>query len=154
MVTARTPFVLTLVYLLIPIWLLWVTNLTSSSYGLPTLMVPLLSLIGVLISAAGFVIRYSGLRRIFNTNKGFQPWHTPEHLITDGVYKTSRNPAYLGAVLMWFGVFLVDINLLMGVVVIIAFALFNLMAGREEKVLAKKFGETYTVYKSKTRRWL
>lgn len=108
----------------------------------------------MLLLAVGFTIRYLAFKLIFSVNKGFLPKYVPENLITDGVFRVSRNPAYLGILSMWTGAFLLEPNLFMVVAVVLLFVRFNGMASREEGVLANQFGEAYASYKKKTRRWL
>ncbi len=150
----KTPFVLSFAYTLIAFALLALTSWINKSAGLPGLILPSIYLIGVLFLVIGFDFRYSAFKRIFRLNNSFHPKYAPEHLITGGVFGISRNPAYLGILLMFFGAFLLDINLLMAIVLILAFIRLNQMAGYEERVLAKKFGKSYSIYRGKVRRWI
>ena len=76
-------------------------------------------------------------------------------LVTAGMYRYSRNPMYLGLVLltlaatMFFGTWL-------GIVIIVAFIfLLNfLQIIPEEEALLDIFGEEYVEYKKKVRRWI
>lgn len=150
----KTPLVLSVSHFMIPLLLSALTIVVSSFTGLPLIETLPLAIVGLLLLAVGFIVRYSALELIFRRNKGFQPKYVPENLITDGVFRHSRNPAYLGVLLMWTGAFLFGVNLLMAVAVMSLFVRFNGMASREEGVLAKQFGEAYASYKKKTRRWL
>lgn len=75
-------------------------------------------------------------------------------LVTSGVYRLTRNPMYLGAMIALVGwtVFLANA---VGVVFVPVFVLYmNLFQiGPEEKVLASLFGEEFAVYCAKVRRW-
>jgi protein-S-isoprenylcysteine O-methyltransferase Ste14 len=79
----------------------------------------------------------------------------PDQLVTDGLYRFSRNPMYLGFALVLIGVWLLlgRLTPLMGVL------LFVLVADRwyiayEECRLVETFGQAFTAYKAHTRRWL
>ena len=150
----KTPLLLSGAHLIIALLVSALTEVISSFVRLPVIEILPLALVGLILLAIGFTIRYLAFKLIFKLNKGFLPKYVPENLITDGVFRISRNPAYLGILLMLTGAFLLAANLLMVVVVVLEFVRFNGMASREEKMLAKEFGEAYTSYKKKTRRWL
>ena len=76
-------------------------------------------------------------------------------LITSGPYRFSRNPLYLGGNLFIFlgavlflgspsGIVLTSINLVA----------VDFMIRREERQLARDFGEEWLAYRNKVRRWL
>ena len=150
----KTPFVLSIAHAVVAFLLLAVTYLASSLLKLPIVMNAILVLLGVLLVIAGFTIRYLAFKQLFKVNTDFHPEHVPEHCITDGVFRYSRNPAYTGVLLMFFGALLVTINVLMVVILLFVFARFNQLASREERVLTEKFGDEYLSYKRKTRKWL
>ena len=76
-------------------------------------------------------------------------------LVTEGMYRYSRNPMYLGLLLLtiastiWFGTWL-------GIIVNIVFIfLINfLQIIPEEEALLEIFGEEYEEYKKNVRRWI
>ena len=76
-------------------------------------------------------------------------------LVTEGMYRYSRNPMYLGLLLLtiastiWFGTWL-------GIIINIVFIfLINfLQIIPEEEALLKIFGEEYGEYKKNVRRWI
>lgn len=76
-------------------------------------------------------------------------------LVTHGCYRYSRNPMYLGFVLL-----LIAWSFWLGNIMTIAGALLmywqmnSYQIPWEEKALTKKFGERFTRYCSTTRRWL
>lgn len=77
------------------------------------------------------------------------------NLVVGGVYRHSRNPMYLGFLLV-----LCAWGLLLGSVLALLFLpAFILYMNRfqivpEERFMYKKFGESYSKYKSEVRRWL
>ena len=77
------------------------------------------------------------------------------HLITGGVYAISRNPIYLGDLLLlaafavWLG------NALNAALLVLFIAYINrYQIVPEERALAQRFGPVYAAYCSRVRRWL
>lgn len=83
---------------------------------------------------------------------------TPEksnQLVISGLYKVSRNPMYLGMVLCLFALSFAQgniISLLISFASALYLTRFQIMP--EERFLREKFGESYTLYYQKVRRWL
>ena len=109
-----------------------------------------LALVGIGISLAG-VISFRLARTTVNPMKP----ETTSSLVHSGIYKTTRNPMYVGMlfVLVAWAVFLASAWALLGPV---AFVLYinRFQIVPEERVLLAKFGADYTTYKSRVRRWL
>ena len=76
-------------------------------------------------------------------------------LVTNGLYKISRNPMYLGMliILLGFGIYLGSLTPFL-VLPAFYFVITEMQIKPEEKMLEKKFGEEYLDYKTKVRRWL
>jgi protein-S-isoprenylcysteine O-methyltransferase Ste14 len=102
------------------------------------------------ISVAGVI----WFRRAKTTVNPLKPENTSS-LVTAGIYRVTRNPMYLGLlfVLLAWAVFLSSAWALAGP---IAFALYidRFQIAPEERVLATMFGDTYSAYKARVRRWL
>ena len=75
-------------------------------------------------------------------------------LITTGMFKYSRNPIFLFMDLYFMGVMLVYPTVLFMLLTLGTIIGIHLQIVREEKFLLSKFGEKYTEYKSKTRRYI
>jgi protein-S-isoprenylcysteine O-methyltransferase Ste14 len=84
-----------------------------------------------------------------------KPFQVSTVLLTTGVFRISRNPMYLGMLLILLGV-----ALLMGsstpFVLVILFGILvdALFIEIEERMLAERFGESWVAYRAKVRRWL
>ncbi|MEM7262524.1 MAG: isoprenylcysteine carboxylmethyltransferase family protein [Planctomycetota bacterium] len=78
-----------------------------------------------------------------------------KRLVTDGVYRRSRNPMYVSLGLIAIGVVLLW-NMTWPLLALIGlFAVMNLWIVRsEERHLAARFGEEYDAYRRRVRRWL
>ncbi len=76
-------------------------------------------------------------------------------LITSGIYHYSRNPIYLGFVLMLIG-FPLSTGSYWGCILVWPLVVFmnNLVIKPEEVYLESRFKKQYTDYQSKVRRWL
>lgn len=75
-------------------------------------------------------------------------------LVTNGIYKFSRNPAFLGFDFMYAGVLLMYFNPLTAVFSLFAAVTLHLQILQEEKYLTSVFGSSYTAYKSRVLRYL
>ncbi len=83
------------------------------------------------------------------------PTRAPDKLVTDGIYRITRNPMYLGMLLILTG-FTLMMDTVSGLVcpVLFFFIMDYTVIPREEKVVEGVFGEAYLKYKSHTRRWI
>ena len=75
-------------------------------------------------------------------------------LVTTGIYKFSRNPAFLGFDLMYIGVLLLYGNLLTLGFSAFAMVMLHLQILQEEQYLARTFGEPYLEYRRHVFRYL
>ncbi|MEO1143695.1 MAG: isoprenylcysteine carboxylmethyltransferase family protein, partial [Pseudomonadota bacterium] len=76
-------------------------------------------------------------------------------LVTDGVYKYTRNPMYLGLTFILSGFAIWQGNLFgfVGVILFVGYVTrFQIIP--EETILREKFGQEYEDYCSRTGRWL
>jgi protein-S-isoprenylcysteine O-methyltransferase Ste14 len=76
-------------------------------------------------------------------------------LVVEGPFKFTRNPLYLSLTLFYAGVAIL-MNALWAMLMLPA-VLFLVNRGvieREERYLERKFGEQYTQYKERVRRWI
>lgn len=78
----------------------------------------------------------------------------PESPAMQGIYKISRNPMYVSALLSYAGIAVMTLNALLTILLIIMIILHHLMILSEERVCAKNFGKHYEQYKAKTPRYL
>lgn len=75
-------------------------------------------------------------------------------LVTSGIYRFSRNPAFLGFDLMYCGVLLMYCNLLTGFFTVFAVVSLHLQILQEEKHLACVFDAEYQKYRKQVFRYL
>lgn len=75
-------------------------------------------------------------------------------LVTDGIYRYSRNPAFLGFDLQYIGVLLMFCNLLTGMFTVFAIVMLHLQILQEEHYLTAAFGAEYLDYRHQVLRYL
>ncbi|MEL7488854.1 MAG: isoprenylcysteine carboxylmethyltransferase family protein, partial [Pseudomonadota bacterium] len=76
-------------------------------------------------------------------------------LVVDGFYRFTRNPMYLGMLILLSG-WAVHLGSFINVFIAALFvvALTHLQIKPEERALSKRFGEDYEAYRKRVRRWL
>jgi protein-S-isoprenylcysteine O-methyltransferase Ste14 len=86
---------------------------------------------------------------------GIEPFDAATTLVTGGFYRYSRNPMYLGMILMLAGsAFLLGSAGALLPLVIFILVIRNHFVLAEERFLEAVFGQRYLDYKSNVRRWL
>ena len=75
-------------------------------------------------------------------------------LVTSGIYRFSRNPAFLGFDFMYIGMMLMYCNLLIVPLTVFAIVMLHLQILQEERYLDETCGEAYREYKRHTFRYL
>jgi protein-S-isoprenylcysteine O-methyltransferase Ste14 len=112
--------------------------------------------LAVVLISAGFLIGIAGVvtfRRARTTVDPRKP--RASSLVTWGVYALSRNPMYLGGLIMLLGWALFLSNAL-AFLFLPAYILYidRFQIAPEERALTSLFGETYAAYQVRARRWL
>jgi protein-S-isoprenylcysteine O-methyltransferase Ste14 len=83
------------------------------------------------------------------------PYTPSEAIVTDGPYRLTRNPGYLGMAFTYAGIAIASNAL--WVLAPLPFAIAVIDRGviaREERYLERKFGAQYLGYKRRVRRWI
>jgi protein-S-isoprenylcysteine O-methyltransferase Ste14 len=134
--------------------LMWGVARAAPGFGL---MLPARQPLAAVLALAGAAIAILAVISFRRARTTVHPLHpeTASALVASGIFQLSRNPMYLGLLLILLGwaVFLASSP---------AFAFpvaFILLMNRlqiipEEKALAAKFGAGFAAYRSKVRRWL
>lgn len=113
--------------------------------------------VALLLAGAGLAVAVAGalaFRRARTTLNPLRPSEASA-LVAEGIFRYTRNPMYLGdlLVLLGWGVYLGSLPAL------ILSPVFVLWIGRwqipaEEAALEARFGDAYAAYRRRTRRWL
>jgi protein-S-isoprenylcysteine O-methyltransferase Ste14 len=76
-------------------------------------------------------------------------------LVTDGPFRYTRNPGYLGLTMLYAGIAVLR-NALWAILLLplVLYVIQRQVIGREERYLVRTFGEEYLAYKAQVRRWL
>jgi protein-S-isoprenylcysteine O-methyltransferase Ste14 len=78
----------------------------------------------------------------------------PDKLVTTGIFAYSRNPMYVAFGLVLLGEFLVSPNWILLIYPVAAIWLFNRQVSREEQYLRQHYGQEYSEYCRRVRRYL
>jgi protein-S-isoprenylcysteine O-methyltransferase Ste14 len=109
---------------------------------------------GALI-AIGIAIMAAGIRNFARADTPVPSNQAVRALVTTGIHGWSRNPIYVGMLLVYAGI---GIAARSPWILILALPLFIILrygvVAREEAYLERRFGETYRDYKAHVRRWL
>ncbi len=126
------------------------------------LLVPVAQLLAVPWSylGAGLILIGGALNVVCSNMFGrhettIKPFEEPTVLIAEGPFKYSRNPMYLGGVLI-----LIGIATLLGtltpflVLPLFVWTITTKFIAAEEEAMETRFGQDYVEYKRRVRRWL
>lgn len=104
---------------------------------------------------AGVGLMGSFLEAFRRARTPVDPYTPTQAIATDGPYRLTRNPAYLGMALTYAGIALVSNAPSALVPLPVAIAVIDRgVIAREERYLERKFGSTYLDYKRRVRRWI
>ena len=110
--------------------------------------------IGIGVAALGVLVFIVAMITMRESWRVGIPERDRTELVTTGIYRMSRNPAFLGFDLMYIGVLIAFFNYIHLLFVLCATVMLHLQILQEEAYLAEAFGETYTEYKKHTGRYL
>ena len=108
------------------------------------------AVIGTIVCTLG-VVRFGRTKTTVNPMKP----ESASSLVVSGIYRCTRNPMYLGMLLVLLGWAIFLSNALSFVFLPVYILYMNRFQIRpEERALESKFGQEYADYRSKVRRWL
>jgi len=112
-------------------------------------------LVGAACVLLPFVLGFAALRAMRRARTSVNPYRPTTALLTEGPFRLSRNPMYLGMTIQYVGLALLfnalwAIVLLPLALVVVHFTVIK----REERYLEQKFGEEYLRYTARVRRWI
>ena len=149
-------------FLLIPVILLLVYIAVASPFSLPfpkVLIKPLfknifLSWTGVFVAVPGLVGFALSLKAFGNSFRVGIDNERPDKLIIHGMFAVSRNPIYVSFFFFFSGLVLMNLNIT-SIVMLLCFFVpaMHRQVLREEEFMKKHYGEQYTKYCKKVRRY-
>src|SRR5690242_10958795 len=116
---------------------------------------PATAVAGALITTLGLALALAGVVAVIRHRTTIVPHHPVATLVTGGAYRLSRNPMYTGLAIVYLGVALLLGSwwpLALWPLVIVAVR--RLVIRPEEHYLTQRFGQTYTDYQRRVRRWI
>jgi protein-S-isoprenylcysteine O-methyltransferase Ste14 len=100
----------------------------------------------------GIAVFSAGVNRAATPVQGTLPTRA---LVTTGIHGWSRNPIYLGMLLVYLGIGIVVRSPWILILMLpLAITLRYGVVAREEAYLERRFGAAYRAYKARVRRWL
>ena len=123
--------------------------------GRPVFAGGLLLAAGILLILTGIGLILSGADRFAKHDTNINTFWKPDHLVTDGIFRYSRNPMYLGFATVLTGAAM-TLGSWEGLILAAGFVIIadRWYVGFEEALMRETFGEAYTAYCRRTRRWL
>jgi protein-S-isoprenylcysteine O-methyltransferase Ste14 len=110
---------------------------------------------GVVVFLAGLLVLLWCVRDFYVAGKGtLAPWDPPRHLVSVGLYRFSRNPMYVGVLLILIGWTLAFRSRSLLNTVVVAILFHARVVINEEPWLARTFPDDWPLYKSRVPRWL
>lgn len=110
---------------------------------------------GLVIVAVGILLPVWAARIFRKRETNILPYRDPDKIVTEGPFKFSRNPMYLGMLLVLLGA-----AIKIGSVESLGFVLLFFCVANwwyipfEEERMRAAFGDQFDAYKSNVRRWL
>lgn len=121
----------------------------------PTSALSALRIVGYLLVGAALLVDFVCFGFFHNHGTTVLPHRQAKALVTDGLYRFSRNPMYVAHVALVLGMGLVTSNPWTIALATLVFALTDRLAIRpEEAFLEEKFGDAYRDYCTRVRRWI
>ena len=77
-----------------------------------------------------------------------------DKVITTGLYRFTRNPTYIGIILMQTGLGITCSSWLYFLLTVILMIMLNAVSPSEERYLLYRYGDDYQEYKNRTPRWI
>ena len=113
------------------------------------------SILGIALGAGGVVLIAIALGLFRSSKTRAEPWQPASSLVNRGIYRFTRNPMYLGMVMLSLGVALAFTSLPAAALALAALIIVDrTVVTREEAYLTRRFGQDYLAYKASVRRWL
>ncbi len=134
-----------------------IISIYFSSKKIDLINIPFQLEISFFILSLGILVFINPVLKFIKSKTTINPIQFEEtnRLVTSGIFKYSRNPMYLGMLMIIIStsIFYLNIYSILTPFLFI-FWINKFQIKREEAFLTEKFGKEYLSYKNKTRRWL
>jgi protein-S-isoprenylcysteine O-methyltransferase Ste14 len=128
---------------------------TNRLYPIPFLPRAVSRVLGLPLIFSGLAIGMLGFREMRRADTNVDPRQPTTAIVTEGPYRFTRNPLYVGMTLIYSGITALSNALPAAMLLPLALAVMRRgVIEREERYLERKFGDEYLAYKARVRRWL
>jgi protein-S-isoprenylcysteine O-methyltransferase Ste14 len=131
--------------------------MAGAAWVLPVFAFSLPWPLAAVAAAAGIVVGIAGVLQFRRARTTVNPLKPDEAsaLVSGGIYRWTRNPMYLGMalVLLGWGLYLGNFGALVLVGAFVSY-IGRLQIDPEEVALEARFGEAFSTYRKRVRRWL
>ena len=137
--------------------LILVVSSFFSSKKINIILIPNQNIVSIIILLVGLLILIIPVSNFIKYKTTIDPikFKKVNKLITSGIYKYSRNPMYLGLLMIVISSSILYLNIYSVITPFLFYWWINrFQIKREEIFLSEKFGKEYLSYKTKTRRWI
>ena len=134
-----------------------IISIYFSSKKIDLINIPFQLEISFFILSLGILVFINPVLKFIKSKTTINPIQFEEtnRLVTSGIFKYSRNPMYLGMLMIIISTSIFYLNIYSILTpFLFVFWINKFQIKREEAFLTEKFGKEYLSYKNKTRRWL
>lgn len=129
------------------------------TYPCPYLIYPIywsetLRWFGLVLTTLGVIFFITAMITMSDSWRAGIPYKDKTSLIQSGIYRISRNPAFVGFDLMYIGLFIAFPNIAHLLFALFSVVMLHLQILQEEEFCHKTFGKEYEQYRKKVRRYL
>lgn len=124
----------------------------NAVWSLPTIF--LINITGLILMLLGNLIFIVAMKTMRNNWRAGFDRNQKTSLVTNGIYKFSRNPAFVGFDLLYLGCAAIFPNVINITAALVCVVLFHIQILGEEKLCTETFGQEYADYKAKVMRYL
>lgn len=124
-----------------------------SSFFEPVMKIIPFQIIGFILGVLGVAVFFLSVCVMSDSWRAGLAENDERKLVTKGIYKISRNPAFLGFYLIYISVLLMCFNWVLLVATLFSIVMFHLQILGEEKFLIRFFGDEYIEYKLRVNRY-
>ena len=134
-----------------------IISIYFSSKKIDLINIPFQLEISFFILSLGILVFINPVLKFIKSKTTINPIQFEEtnRLVTSGIFKYSRNPMYLGMLMIIISTSIFYLNIYSILTpFLFVFWINKFQIKREEIFLTEKFGKEYLSYKNKTRRWI
>ncbi len=149
-------------FLLLPVFLALIYAVLAAAFNLPAprpltqpfWISPGIGWLGLALSAAALAALAAALYSFGNSFRVGIDEKRPDRLVTTGAFAMSRNPVYVCFLIFFSGLFLGNPNALLAAFTVLMALAIHRQILREEAFLTRRYGEAYSKYQKRVRRYL